>query len=87
MYLEAEESAAGKGEVLKDNYTRICNHFGQDLDHFRLDNQLRMLSDVVSDSNPHVGQISKHPYYPLILPQFYCLERSFSTLRRVKHYL
>ena len=60
MYLEAEElliSAAGNGEVLKDNYTHSCNHFGQNLDHFRLGNQLRILSNVVSDSNPCLSDI------------------------------
>ena len=54
LYSKAEElllSAAGYGEVLQCNIEAIVKHFGEDLDHSRLHNQLAVLSDAVTGVN------------------------------------
>ena len=60
LYLKAEElllKAAETGQVLATNLEDVCKHFGEDLDHSRLKNQLSVLSDVVEGVKPSLRDI------------------------------
>ena len=110
LYLKAQElllKAAGTGQVLATNLEDVCKHFGEDLDHSRLKNQLSVLSDVVEGVKPSLRDIECSPksfqstssiFSEVIklhvLQLLYVLpastatvERSFSSLHRLKTYL
>ena len=57
LYLRAEQlllESALSGKVLEHNFTKVCQHFGDDIDHSRLKYQLAILDDVVG----HTGSTS-----------------------------
>ena len=61
LYSKAEEllrSAAGSGEVLQCDIDAITKHFGEDLDHSRLKNQLAVLSDAVTGVNVSLKDVA-----------------------------
>ena len=49
--------AAGTGEVLTDNMKIVCDHFGNDFDSSRLNNQLSIISDIVEGVTPTLREI------------------------------
>ena len=63
LYSKAEElllSAAGSGVLLQENIDTVMKHFGEDLDHSRLTNQLAVLSDVVTGVNVSLKDVASN---------------------------
>ena len=71
LYMRVEQfliHAAGKGEVLTEHFKQVCDHFGDNLDHTRLRNQLSVINDIVEGVNPTLREIqqAKHNIKPML---------------------
>ena len=62
LYAKAEQlllRAAGTGEVSAEYCEEVCDHYGQDLDHSRLRNQLAVVHDVVESVSHSLHDIKE----------------------------
>ena len=51
--------AAGTGEILTEHFKQVCDHFGDNLDHTHLRNQLSVINDIVEGVNPTLREIQQ----------------------------
>ena len=61
-YAKAEQlllRAAGTREVSAEYCEEVCEHYGQDLDHSRLRNQVAVVHDIVESVSPSLHDIKE----------------------------
>ena len=60
LYMKAEQlllKAVSTGEISSEYFEEVCEHYGQDLDHARLRNQLAVVKDIVTSVSPSLKDI------------------------------